>query len=81
MVKITFEREYETNWTFAHIESDDGIVGHAKEVMEKVPPGVLLTIPPEYQPGLTNWMVKKCGFAKILRLPIDSQWHDVLMRE
>jgi hypothetical protein len=81
MVKFTFETESETNQTFVHIESDSGILGHAKEVKRHVPIGTWLTIPVKYQPTLTKWMVKKCGFKLIARLSIDNEIHDVLIRD
>lgn len=81
MVKFTFETESETNQTFVHITSDSGIIGHVKEIDQHVPLGTWVTIPPKYQPTLTKWMTKKCGFKWIAKLPIGDDWHDVLIKD
>lgn len=81
MVTITYETEDETGQTFAHIRSDSGVIGHAKQLLEQIPSGTWVTIPPEYQPTITKYLAKKCGFRYIMRYPIEGVENDVLLKE
>ncbi|HJW28462.1 MAG TPA: hypothetical protein VJ508_04340 [Saprospiraceae bacterium] len=80
MVTITYETEDETGQTFAHIRSDSGVIGHAME-LRRIPRGTWVTIPPNLQPTITKYLVKKCGFSYIMRYPIEDVEHDVLLKE
>ena len=65
---------------FAHIVSDDGVLGHAAEVKEMIPAGVFLTMPPHLH-RLTPWMIKKCGFHFISRIEYEGQEVDILQKD
>lgn len=81
MVTITYETEDETGQTFVHIRSTSGVIGHAKELLEQIPSGTWITIPPELQPTITKYLVKKCGFRYIMQYLIDGAENDVLLKE
>jgi len=80
-LKITFEREAETNQLFAHIYLLDGKpFGKAHIIKQHIPVGTWVTVPPSLQPSITWLLVKKCGFKQVTRLPIDGEWHDVIVK-
>jgi len=79
-VKIEFEQETETNQWFAHIWLLDGkIFGKAKVLREYIPIGTWITVPPSLQPSIT-WLLQKCGFQWVTRLPVNGLWNDVLQK-
>ena len=81
-LRITFERETETNHLFAHIWLLDGKpFGKAKIIKQHVPVGTWVTVPPALQPAITWLLTRKCNFRLVTRLPIDGEWNDVLVKE
>lgn len=79
MIDITLETVAEPQ-QFAHIRSDDGLIGHAKEIMERVPVGTWLTIQPSLRRAIP-WVTKKCGFRYMGALVVGDEVHDLLLRE
>jgi len=78
MMTITFERASEPQ-LFAHISSTSGILGHAQEIRDQVPPGTWLTL----QPCLSRvgpWLVRKCGFQYMGVLLVGDEVHELLQR-
>lgn len=57
---ITFE-EARTPQRFAHIASADGILGHARELRNRIPVGTWVSVQPEYQPTVERYL-ERCGF-------------------
>lgn len=79
MLKITFE-QVDDGHKFAHIESTNGVFGHAAEVKRDIPVGTWLSVPPRYQPTMTEWLCKKCGFEFLFEYPIEGKMHDILIK-
>lgn len=78
MVNIEFETV--EGDTFAHITSTSGVLGHAKEVRDKVPRGTFLTIPSKLF-RLTPWLIKKCGFRHAICVIYENDVMDILIKE
>ena len=73
MVKIEFETI--DGDTFAHIWSDNGVLGNAKEVKERIPAHTFVTLPSKLH-RLAPWLVKKCGFRYAAYV---MQEHDIVI--
>ena len=83
---VTFETENETGERFCHIWNTDGrIFGKARALREIIPLGTWINVPPELQPGVTWYLVRKVGFRLVMRLPVngelDGELNDVLCKE
>lgn len=61
---------------FAHIEADR-VFGYAELVKAGVPKGALVSVPPNLKP-IDEWLVRKCGFARIGTVELDGVEHAVL---
>ncbi len=77
-MQITFETAAEPQ-TFVHMRSCDGVIGHAKEIRERIPPGTWLTLQPELW-RLGPWLVKKCHFRYMGALLVGDEVHELLQR-
>ena len=80
MLKVQFEQEDDTNQWFAHLASDEGIFGLASVIQGSVPKGVYVTVPPRLQPGVTWYLVSKCGFEYLWEYPLDGEMNDILVK-
>ena len=78
MLSISFETRCDPQ-TVAHIQSDDGILGHLTELQEKIPAGTWITIAPEHQPTLTLWLCQH-GFTYEGIRRHGEQFYDVIRR-
>lgn len=63
---------------FAHIEADR-VFGYATLVKAAVPKGAWVSVPPHLQP-IDEWLVRKCGFARIGSVELDGAENAVLMK-
>ena len=76
-LEINFEMATEPQ-RFAHIRSQDGLLGHAAELRARIPVGTWVTLPPRIARAAA-YLVKRCGFAYhgMVRQPAGF---DVLLR-
>lgn len=65
-----------TTRVFAHIEADR-VFGYAALVKAGVPIGAWVSIPPKLKP-IDEWLVRKCGFARIGSVELDGEENAVL---
>ena len=61
---------------FAHIEADR-VFGYAALVKAGVPKGAWMSVPPHLRP-IDEWLVRKCGFARIGTVELDGVENAVL---
>ena len=78
MLTITFEQSDED--TFVHMTSTSGVIGHAREIREKIPKGTWLTIPSKLK-RLTPWLVKNCEFKFVATVFHKHDLVDCLVKE
>lgn len=77
MVTIWFEDD--DGVTFAHVKSTSGVLGHAKEVKDKIPVGVFLSIDSKHT-RLVPWLIKNCGFRYITKTPHNGDVVEILQK-
>ena len=65
---------------FAHIYADK-VFGYAKVIKAALPKGVLVTVPPKYQPAIDWYLERKCGFVKLGTVDIDDEENVVLKKK
>lgn len=77
------ELEFETvsaPQTFVHIRSQDGILGHAQEIRDRVPVGTWISVQPELQPTVTEYLTTKCNFEFVGALKRNGGFDAVLQK-
>lgn len=62
---------------FAHISADK-VFGNAEIIKAALPSGVLITVPPKYQPAIDWYLERKCGFVKLGYVDLDDGENVVL---